>query len=74
MSHVGVNGNTGHSGVISNGTWYDAAHENAKHGRGVDNVMGAIGWQTSIPYDWGHWVCSNMQQLIMPRMHGYECA
>ena len=72
LSPVGVNGDKGHSVVITNGTWYDAAHENAKHGRGVD--MGAIGWHTSIPYDWDHWVCSNMRQLIPPWMHGYEWA
>ena len=44
LSPVGVNDDTGHSVVISNGTWYGAAHENAKHGCGVHDIvdMGAI--------------------------------
>ena len=68
---MGVNGAGVHSVIVSGRYWYDAAHENAKRGHGVD--MAVEGWQASMPYEWDLWVCSDVRQLYMPGTHGYTC-
>ena len=71
LSPISMNGYTGHSVVVKDGHWYDSAHECAKLGCGVD--MQVDGWQNTVPYDWNHWHCVNLRQLILPSFHGYKC-
>ena len=72
LSPVSVGGYTGHSVIVSGNHWFDSAHECAKVGKGVD--MRIADWPSTIPYDWKHWNCMKLRQLIMPGHHGYTCA
>ena len=71
FSPVSMNGYHGHSVVVNDGHWFDSAHESAKLGFGVDIQVDS--WQNTIPYDWNHWHCVKLRQLIMPWCHGYKC-